>query len=395
MTTPELQEAGPARLASALVKSGALTSEWLSSFGAVPRHLFVPATIWPGRAGMNRQDDRVVLDEQPDLWWEAVYRDAPITTQWDDGVFTGAGRGHAPTSSNSMPTMVFSMLEALQVSDSSRVLEIGTGTGWNAALLAHRLSGENVVSVEVHPDSAQGARNRLALAGLHPTVHVGDGAAGYAPRAPYDRVIATCSVGSVPDAWREQTRPGGLIVTPWGPTYGGEGVARLTVAGDGSASGPFVGSSAFMRLSTQRKALPPKRAFLGGDGEWPGHGVASETTLSPDDVGDWIHMFAIGVQVPDLFCRVEPGKDGTYRLWLMNTGVTAWATADYEKDRETFQVVQSGPRQLWDELETAWRWWAAQDRPGFDRFGLTVDDAGERVWLDEPGHLVPHDQGGM
>ncbi|MFI0981225.1 methyltransferase domain-containing protein [Streptomyces sp. NPDC021093] len=390
MTTPELQEAGPARLAAALVESGALTSEWLPAFEAVPRHLFVPATIWPGRAGMNRQDDRVTLDKQPDLWWEAVYRDAPITTQWDDGRFTGPGRGRAPTSSNSMPSMVFSMLDALQVDDRSTVLEIGTGTGWNAALLTHRLGGQNVVSVEVHPDSAQDARNRLALAGLHPTVHVGDGAQGYVPRAPCDRVIATCSVGSVPGAWREQTRTGGIIVTPWGPTYGGEGVVRLTVAGDGSASGPFVGSSAFMRMSAQRKTLPPTWAFL-GSGEWPGDGVRSETALSPDDVGDWIHMFAIGVQVPDLFCRVEPGEDGAYRLWLMDTGFTAWATADYAEGSEAFRIVQSGARRLWDELEAAWRWWAGQGCPDFGRFGLTVDGDGdrERVWLDEPGRLVP------
>lgn len=388
MTEHEVREAGPKRLASALMTSGALKTDWLPAFEAVPRHQFVPETIWPGRAGMNRQDDRVTLEGQPDLWWEAVYRDAPITTQWDNGEYAGSKKGRTPTSSNSMPTMVFTMLDALDIQEGQEALEIGTGTGWNAALLSHRLGPDHVVSVEVDRRTAEEAGNRLTLAGLHPLVHVGNGAEGYADRAPYDRLIATCSVGSVPRAWREQTVSGGIIVTPWGTTYGGEAVARLTVGEDGSASGPFVGSSAFMRMSVQRKNLPPTRAFLGGH-VWPAAGVRSETTLSPDDVGEWVHMFAIGVQVPDLFCRIDWGKDGAYRMWLMDTGVTSWATADYEKGRTAYPVVQSGPRKLWEELETAWRWWDRQDRPGFGRFGLTVDDEGERVWLDSPDRPVP------
>ncbi len=384
MSGHEGGEAGPARLARALREAGALTEDWLPAYEAVPRHLFVPQAIWPGRAGMNRQEDRVIRDEQPDVWWEAVHRDAPITTQWDDGAFSGPGRGRMPTSSSSMPSMVFRMLGALQVAEGSRVLEIGTGTGWNAGLLAHRLGGENVVSVEVHPETARAARSRLERAGLRPLVHVGDGARGFPDRAPYDRVLATCSVGCVPPAWRKQTVPGGVIVAPWGPTYGGEAVVRLTVGEDGTAEGPFVGSSAFMRMSAQRKSLPSTRAFAE-----QGEGVPSWTRLSPDDVGDWVQVFAVGVQVPDLFCRVEPGAGDAYRLRLMDTGVTAWATADHEPGHASFRVVQAGARRLWEEVEAAWDWWAEQERPGFERFGLTVDDRGERVWLDEPGRLVP------
>ncbi|WP_432083611.1 methyltransferase domain-containing protein [Streptomyces sp. WAC 04229] len=388
MTETEPREAGPKRLASALLESGALTTDWLPAYEAVPRHLFVPDIIWPGRAGMNRQDDRVILAEQPDRWWEAVYRDAPLTTQWDDGAYTGPKKGRTPTSSNSMPTMVFTMLTALGAEMGHQVLEIGTGTGWNAALLAHRLGAEQVVSVEADRCTAEGARNRLALAGMYPLVHVGDGTQGFRERAPFDRVIATCSVGRVPTAWREQTRPGGLIVTPWGPTYGGEAVARLTVAEDGSASGSFVGSSAFMRMDVQRKRLPPTCAFLDGR-EWPAAGVPTVTNLSPDAVGDWIHMFVIGALFPDLFCRVERAEGSAYRLWLMDTGVTSWATADYVDGLSTYPVFQCGPRNLWDELEAAWRWWDGQGRPGFRRFGLTADDEGERLWLDSPDRLVP------
>ncbi|GAA2134337.1 methyltransferase domain-containing protein [Streptomyces synnematoformans] len=371
MTMPEGAEAGPERLVSALVDKGVLTSDWLPAFEAVPRHRFVPDVIWPGRAGMNRQSDRVIRSEEPEVWWRAVYRDAPITTQWDDGAYTGSGTGRIPSSSNSMPTMVFSMLSALDVDDGHRVMETGTGTGWNAALLAHRLGSANVVTVEVDGATARAARTRLTAAGFDPLVVVGDGARGHAPRSPYDRVIATCSTGRIPPAWVAQTRPGGVIVAPWGPVYGGEAVARITVAEDGTAAGRFTGSSAFMRLRAQRTARPHVRDYLKGR-PWPADGVKSTTALSPDDVGGWAVMFAIGLQVPGAFPWTESYPDGSYTLWLRDTAVTSWATADYEPDRTAYEVVQSGPRRLWDEVETAYRWWVAHDRPGFDRFGLTV-----------------------
>ncbi|MEU8962336.1 methyltransferase domain-containing protein [Streptomyces sp. NPDC048491] len=387
MNEHDAKEVGPKGLASVLLEKGVLTADWLPAFEAVPRHAFMPDAIWPGRAGMNRQSDRVIRSEDPEAWWEAVHRDAPITTQWDDGDYTGPGKGKSPTSSNSMPTMVFSMLDALSVEAGDTVLEIGTGTGWNAALLCHRLGAENVVSVEVDEVSAEDARTHLHAAGLRPLVHVGDGAQGYPERAPYDRLIATCSIGSVPPAWRAQVKSGGLIVAPWGPTYGGEAVARLTVAEDGTASGPFVGSSAFMRLRAQRPQRMHVREYLGGR-KWPANGLRSTTTLSPDAVGEWNVMFAIGVQVPGAFPWAETYDDGSYTLWLRDTAVTSWATADYVPGSDEFEVHQSGPRNLWDEVLVAYRWWDDHDRPGFDRFGLTVDSGGERVWLDSPDNMV-------
>ncbi|MFI0261393.1 hypothetical protein ACH4OW_20420 [Streptomyces sp. NPDC017056] len=111
--------------------------------------------------------------------------------------------------------------------------------------------------------------------------------------------------------------------------------------------------------------------------------------MSPDDMGDWIHMFTIGVQVPDLFCRPEWGEDGAYRLWLFDRAATSWATADFEKGRTRYAMVQSGPRRLWEEVEAVMEWWKENGEPGFDRYGLTVSRQGQRVWLDEPGHAVP------
>ncbi|WP_448333846.1 methyltransferase domain-containing protein [Streptomyces sp. DSM 41534] len=150
------------------------------------------------------------------------------------------------------------MLADLDVKPGQRVLEIGTGTGWNAALLAYRLGAENVVTVEVDSAVASEARKSLDRFGLPVQVVHGDGLLGYGARAPYDRVIATCGLRKIPFAWVEQSKPGGVPLVPWGTYYGpGEAAARLVVARHGqSASGPFTRPVAFMRLRSQRFVWP-------------------------------------------------------------------------------------------------------------------------------------------
>lgn len=153
--TARKEEVGPAGLASALVASGALQDDWLSAYQSVPRDLFVPDRIWPGIADGTRQHPVVDRVKDADAWFSAVYSDIPLTTQWDDGSHTGDGVGKTPSSSSSQPRMVFSMLGDLGVEDGTRALEIGTGTGWNSALLAHRLGVENVVSIEFDAEIAK------------------------------------------------------------------------------------------------------------------------------------------------------------------------------------------------------------------------------------------------
>ncbi|MEF2527426.1 MULTISPECIES: methyltransferase domain-containing protein [Streptomyces] len=385
--TTRTEEVGPSGLASALITSGALRHDWLPAFGAVPRDMFVPDRIWPGIEDGTRQNPVVDRMKDPEGWFRAVYSDIPLTTQWDDGSHTGDGLGNTPSSSSSRPHMVFSMLKDLDVRDGHRVLEIGTGTGWNAGLLAHRLGEGNVVSVECDPVVAEGAGENLRTAGLSPRLVVGDGRKGHLPGAPYDRVIATCSVREVPRAWVEQTTTGGVIVTPWGTLYGGEAIARLTVQG-GTANGRFTRSSAFMRLRQQRADRPPHGAYLKGR-PWPADGSRGTTDLSPADVGGWVEQFAVGLQMAGAFWAVERYEDGAYTLWTYSTDTLSWASADYVPGADSFEVVQSGPRRLWDETEAAHLWWEGQGRPGFDRFGLTVDGDGQRAWLDSPDHPVP------
>ncbi|MFD6337260.1 MULTISPECIES: protein-L-isoaspartate(D-aspartate) O-methyltransferase [unclassified Streptomyces] len=388
MSERRVTEAGPEGLASLLMDMKVLASDWLPAYRAVPREAFVPDLIWPGVTDGTGGAEAIDRRTDPAAWFRAVYSDVSLTTQWDDGAHTGSRRGRNPSCSNSQPSMVFSMLGALEVRPESAVLEVGTGTGWNAGLLSERVGSHNVVTVECDPRSALTAHARLHAAGYSPVAIVGDGSLGWPARAPYDRVLITASLREIPAEIIGQTEPGGLIVSPYATEYGGEAVVRLTVQEDGSAGGPFIGPSAFMRLRRQRTFRTDTREYLRGP--WPAGGRRTETTLSPEAVGDWLPMFAIGLQTRGMFPWAQHYADGSYTLWLRDTAVTSWATADYEPGKDVFEVYQGGPRDLWSELTAAYVWWDDQGRPGFERFGLTLGPDGTPwAWLDSPDHPVP------
>ena len=121
----------------------------------------------------------------------------------------------------SQPTTVMMMLQLLEVIPGQRVLEIGTGSGYNAALLAE-LTGE-VVTVERHLQLVKYARGNLKQAGYKEVIVVnGDGKNGYISRAPYDRIMVTAAAHKVPLQLKDQLSIGGLLVAPIGATYGCE-----------------------------------------------------------------------------------------------------------------------------------------------------------------------------
>ncbi|WP_240677061.1 methyltransferase domain-containing protein [Actinacidiphila soli] len=152
------------------------------------------------RLGPDEKPQRVERDD-PD-WMVGAYEDAALTVQMTDGV---------ATSSSTAPSLMLRMLEALHVDDDALVLEIGTGTGFNTALLCRRLSSEQVVTVEVDPQLAGAAEARLNMLGWKPAVRVGDGALGAVGTRRFDVLIATCAMPDIPAAWLTQTRPGAVL----------------------------------------------------------------------------------------------------------------------------------------------------------------------------------------
>ncbi|MEU8891408.1 methyltransferase domain-containing protein [Streptomyces sp. NPDC048442] len=383
-------------LVRALVAGGELVPEWEEAFRRAPRGAFVPELVWAYDMGSGRSVG-VSRRQDPEGWERAVYTNVPLVTQWDDGAREEPGPGSVATSSASMPSVVAGMLRDLDVRDGARVLEVGTGTGWNAGLLAHRLGDRNVVSVEVDADVAGRAREALGRANLAPQVVHGDGVQGCADRAPYDRVIVTAGVREVPGAWLAQTRPGGIVLAPWGTYYSDQdALVRLRVAEDGSASGPFLRMVEFMKLREQRLDWGRFREYVT---DFPEGSQQSGTDVELAELGGRYESvrFVLGLCVPDCAHVVNagagrPGGAGD-RAWFFDLRSTSWAAVEWPGG----VVRQYGPRRLWDEVEGALTWWHERGRPGVERFGLTVgtDGNGQRVWWDEPGHTVPPDQGGM
>ncbi|MFH8342876.1 protein-L-isoaspartate(D-aspartate) O-methyltransferase [Streptomyces sp. AM6-12] len=376
-------EEGRSELGRSLLERKHLTADWLPAFAAVPRSDFLPDVIWPFDMDTGTT---VAVDRRADpaLWSSYVNADVPIVTQWDDG--TGEGPGCVPTSSASMPSVVFRMLSALEVEAGHRVLEIGTGTGWNAALLAHRLGADAVASIEIDRDVANAARERLLAHQLYGPVLTRDGEDGDDMGAPYDRIIATAGVRRIPPAWLRDA-PGGKILAPWGTHFGnGDALVRLQVSEDGCiADGRFLGPVEFMKLRGQRTQ------FAGHDVYVP-NGVngadRSTTTVTEEQLlggGQFAaQRFAVGLRVCDCYQQVADKRDGARPVWFYGLKDRSWACVMFQDGRAEATVWQSGPRRLWDEVASALAWWRAAGEPGYERFGLTVSVHRQRAWLDQP-----------
>ncbi|MGW7008237.1 methyltransferase domain-containing protein [Streptomyces sp. NPDC054933] len=360
---------------------------WVKAAQGAPRHKFLPDTIWV-------YDDNGELrpcnaDEDAEAWFRAAYADAPVITQVCDGSEPTDGDVW-PSSSASAPSIVFRMLRELDVQPDDRVLEIGTGTGWHAALLTHRLGDNNVTTVEVDASLAAQARTRIGNAGYYPQVICADGAQGWTPRGPYDRIISTCSVNRVPSAWCPQISPGGIILTPWESPWLCYGLLRLEVGTDASASGRFSPHSAFMLMRGQRTGLRIFRDVVKDDHQ----PKESSTNLSPWVVtgDDWDLQFAIGLRLHDVWNTWHDDPDVEEvekRLWLATTDATSWAAIDYDgKHEDRFTVWQHGPRKLWDEVESVHEWWTDSGRPDVARFGYTVTAEEQFPWLDKPSNRL-------
>ncbi|MFB8170262.1 methyltransferase domain-containing protein [Kitasatospora purpeofusca] len=347
---------------------GPVPSEWREAIEAVPRHRFLPDRVWLADGDGSYSPCDLGSDDR--RWFEAAYADVSIVTQVNDG---RESADPWPSSSASAPSIVVRMLRDLDVRPGMRVLEIGTGTGWNAALLAHRLGPGSVVSVEIDAEVARQAWASLNAAGLGAEVVHGDGADGWRRRARYDRILSTCSVRRVPWAWIEQTEPGGIVLTPWDNPMICWGLLRLTVGRD-YAEGRFSPHSAFMLMRTQRQDLRIFRDVV-RDNHVP---EESRTPLDPQQVtgSAWEARFALGLRLGDVWTAWEEDAD---RLWVATTDARSWAAVDLEG-----RVRQYGPRRLWDEVEAAHGWWEEQGRPGPERFGWTVRAEEQGPWLDEP-----------
>ncbi|MCX2927619.1 methyltransferase domain-containing protein [Streptomyces sp. NEAU-W12] len=311
----DLAGAARAALVREIDASGAFDADpvWREAFAAVPRHLFVPSYYVGAVGGYERRWGESSDPRARETWLRGAYEDVPLATRMRDGELL---------SSSSQPSLMAVMLVELGVRDGDRVLEIGTGSGYNAALLAHRLGDDDLVTtVDLDPEITESARRHLDTAGHHPVVVTGDGARGVPARAPYDRIIVTCTLPSVPGAWLAQCRPGARVLAPFAT-----GLVALTVHGPTHAEGRFLHTPAYfvpLRGANRSQGVPADARELAG--------------------------------VPR-----RAREHDRFRFLLALTAGSVGA-------REAYEV------------------WRQEGRPPRERYGLTVGEEHCWAWLDDPG----------
>ena len=164
---------------------------------------------------------------------EEVPREAFVESFDRAEAYRDSALGIACGQTISQPFVVAYMTEQLQLQRSHRVLEIGTGSGYQAAILS-QLAGR-VVTVERFRTLAEAARTRLETLGYrNVTVVVGDGLSGHAEGAPYDRIIVTAAAEEIPAALVAQLAEGGVMVLPLGPHGDAQRIVKLTKSADGA-----------------------------------------------------------------------------------------------------------------------------------------------------------------
>jgi protein-L-isoaspartate(D-aspartate) O-methyltransferase len=169
----------------------------------------------------------------PEKWRADAYEDGPLPI------------GHEQTISQ--PYIVALMTQAAKPKPEHRVLEIGTGSGYQAAVLAELV--KDVYTIELIPDLADEAKerlNRLAYKNIH--TKTGDGYKGWPDAAPFDAVIVTCGADHVPDPLFEQLKPGGILVIPVGKTQAEQSLLVITKDAKGGRSTRDLGPVRFVPL---------------------------------------------------------------------------------------------------------------------------------------------------
>lgn len=277
------------------------------------------------------------------------------------------------------------MLDRLTVDDGMRVLEIGTGTGYNAALLANRLGADRVYSIDLDPALIDTAGAVLDKLGYRVHLAATDGYEGLATAAPFDRIIATCAITHVPPAWIRQLAPGGRIVAPLHTD--GAPLVVLDKTADNEVTGRFdTCYAAFMPLRPEidnplsvgrRLGFP----ILGRVGYY------GTTDLNPYEVtatdADWRLFLALHLPGLSVGTVHYDGQEHE-RVTLVNphgyAEIETIAGADGQWD-----LVQHG-RRLYDTAEHAMKQWATLGKPQRSRYGITAADDPHRqyVWLDDP-----------
>jgi protein-L-isoaspartate(D-aspartate) O-methyltransferase len=334
------------------------------AFRRVPRHLFVERFYLLSPDGHGYAQAPAPFEHDPEQpqpeHLKTIYSDAALITRLEDNV---------GTSSSSQPGLMAQMLQLLELRPGMRVLEIGAGTGYNAALMADLVGDPSLVTtLDIQADVVEQAQRGLARAGCAGvTVLCRDGFAGAPGAAPFDRIVATVGCPDLSPRWIEQLAPSGFMLVPLRHAGANPLVRAWREGGDGEPSrvaGRIVGFSGFMAiqgaLRDQRyyDFSPPPEAAEEQRPLWRELAPAATAERKGDADGPRLALwFYLGLRDP---------RARLFR-WLSSFGLEdkpSGRSARVEGDRLV------GDPALLDELEALYQEWRGLGSPAMGRYRL-------------------------
>jgi len=380
---------GPAELANermidAMIAEGALWSPPLiAAFRATPRHRFLDR-VFVFQHKQNRWREVITREPGP-AELRLLYADRALITHLSR---PRRGERQVPISSSSQPTLMAQMLEDLELAPGQKVLEIGAGTGYNAALIAHVVGSSRVTSIDVDRSVLAEAWDHLRhLPNRQVQLKHADGRCGFPESAPYDRIMVTAATLRIERAWMEQLTIGGLLSAP---LTLGPGLAFVLVGGvtDDVFTGRLMRAAYFMPLRAEgesgdnEEASPAAERLEALPAPW------AEWLNRRRIRGGWLRLgqalaFYALLRGLDLGYRAQQDgqpifgiSDGSSECWL---GPTQWL------------VNGHAARRLGDNL---WRAWLDAGGPWPTEFEVRIGISGELIPGDGPEEYSREADGG-
>jgi len=373
------------RLVQTLKQQGSLHQAAIeAAFLAIPRHLFLNALY--GREENAPLRWKQITPSAPN-WLELVYENEPCITLVNE-------IGH-PISSSSAPEIMVKELEFAAIESGMRVLEIGAGTGYNAALISHLVGDPKLVTtIELDATLAQLAQQHLdRVIGPGVQVITGDGYQGYAPNAPYDRILATASTQQVPLAWIDQLQDGGIIVLHLQGSLGSGVLVRFQKTGPGrKGDGQILMGSDFMELRNPTMPSPVVHQLLP---QFLRNSITAEFSFTaqvfdPAVLWDVNLAFLLQIVFPTMrLASISRTVEEAPQMCLLD-GQTYTLLVFRSQGEQQWTVEVRGDRHLWERVLTVYQQWVSLKRPDATAYHLHSDAWGKQtLTLTPPSDQIP------